>query len=1128
MAQNPHPSNNLETAHVLFMDVVGFSTHPTYEQRQLIGRLKEVVSNTADYLRYEDSPHLIRRSTGDGMALAFFGDAEAPARCALEVCRALKSHPEIKLRMGIHTGPVMRNVSVDGNEDATGPGMNMAQRVMDCGEDGHILVSREATALLSELPGWKELLHDLGEAVVKHGVRLHLFNLYGDDFGNKSLPPKLRELAGTVLEDGWSEPAIIAGPPAGVNPAAAPYAGPQPFTPAMTDRFFGRRQDIVEMLRLLRESRLVVVYATSGAGKSSLLNTRIRQSLDRQRFEVLIDARVGGTLPEEMDTSEIRNIFTYSAIYSLSQQARPSPLCRLDDYLRTLPREPETQGRVLILDQFEEMFTQYPMRHEDRAGFFKDLIAAMNDDPTLRVILAMRKEYLSDIKQLAEQLPDAPPMQEFRLDCMGRVQALEAITAPIARYAVFAEGVAEEIVDQLNTIRVPGKDGQLVSKRGEFIEMVHLQIVCERLWSSLPEGVTQIKMEHLERAAGEGKTFKEFVVNALDMFYDSTVEKVASSSETRDHGGYSAGLIRLGCIKFVTPALTRTMVRHANGRVGRLPDWIVKQLVKYHLLRAEQRGGELWYELAHDRLAEPVGRWMDPKVNSLLHTADLLEKVLGKALEENGDTLNGYFAKHHDLLAQCQPFRRRVGLFEDEAEFVFRASLVNDELKQMYRWSQRLRKDYPQVRLKVLSDALSAGPAEVRRHAAVLLGLKRDQDVADDLAAMLTRLAQSDDDSDVRRAAAVTLAQLDRRKVYDDLVAGLRHSATRAGAEDALSQIRVAADQRVNAPVFEDRFSRLGWAHRWRIRRRGWWQRLREELPALLFIVIPAALFAAVSAAAFKLLPGYYRWALTQGTPSAGMGAFQGATAGVIWAGFIVFGLTVYNVAFGREYVRKSYLRPFAAIVTGAVCGFVSSMLIIWVVIGVFEMQSLVEIGWVSRKDVRRFSLEFWHYLFIETRYGWPYLITGTGLGVGMALTTNGLLASGRWLAFLKKQNQLTGFKQTGILLRGIKRILVRHAWPLPVVLLLAGLLAYSVPEVETCAENHRPAHSVPEVGTGAKNLRPCKSHLAEGLIGDCLTQMIGAFFGIVGMGFGIVIVTWGVRLEPRVTWGLHLKRRNK
>lgn len=425
----------------------------------------------------------------------------------------------------------------------------------------------------------------------------------------------------------------------------------------------------------------------------------------------------------------------------------------------------------------------------------------------------------------------------------------------------------------------------------------------------------------------------------------------------------------------------------------------------------------------------------------------------------------------------------------------------------------------------MLHDALIEGQAEVRRHAAVLLGLKREKkEVEDDLAAKLTQLALSDDDSGVRRAAAVTMAQLDRPKVYDDLIGGLRDPKTRSGAEATLSQIRVAADQRVErASYFEDRFSSLGWAQRGRIRRRAWRQRLGEELPALPFIVIPAALFAAVSAAAFKWLPGLDGWALTQGTPSMAMGAFQGATAGLIWAGSIVLGLTIYNLAFRHEYDRKSLLRPFPAIVTGAVCGFVSSILIIVVVAGVFEMSSLVEIGWISSEKTERFSWVFLHDLFVETRFGWPYLITGTGLGVGMALTTNGLLASGQWLAFLKKQKQLAGLEQTRILLRGIRRILVRHAWPLPAVLLFAGLLAYYVvPEVGTGAENHRPGNC------DAINLRPGKSHLVQGLIGDCLTQALGAFFGIVGMGFGIVIVTWGVRLEPRVTWRLYLKRRNK
>ncbi len=324
----------------------------------------------------------------------------------------------------------------------------------------------------------------------------------------------------------------------------------------------------------------------------------------------------------------------------------------------------------------------------------------------MRVVLAMRQEYLADLEPLVISLPQAVSFQRFSLKRMEPEAALEAITRPAAPYAVFAPGVAEEIVRQLNTIRVVGFDGEVVEKRGEFIEMVHLQIVCERLWSSLPKGITSIDMQHVERAAGEGKTFNEFVVNALDAFYEDTIEKVATSSITREHGGYSKELIQLGCMKFVTTSSTRAMVPHAHGRAGRLPDWIVSQLEESHLLRFEERGGVQWYELSHDRLAEPVARQLDRKVSTLLFASDLLDKVLEKVLADGKNSLKGYFEEHREILQECQPFHDQVGLFADEEEFLFRSSLM--EGKDLVEWSQRLRADYPEVRLAVLREALSS------------------------------------------------------------------------------------------------------------------------------------------------------------------------------------------------------------------------------------------------------------------------------------------------------------------------------------------------------------------------------------------------------------------------------------
>ena len=162
------------------------------EQEQLLMQLQNAVRETSEFRRAEANEELIRLPTGDGMALVFFRDPEAPVRCALELSRALRDHPELKLRMGIHSGPVYRVADINANRNVAGGGINIAQRVMDCCDAGHILVSEEVANVLGQLGAWKGYLHDLGEAEVKHSVRVHLFNLCTEDAGNSSLPQKLR------------------------------------------------------------------------------------------------------------------------------------------------------------------------------------------------------------------------------------------------------------------------------------------------------------------------------------------------------------------------------------------------------------------------------------------------------------------------------------------------------------------------------------------------------------------------------------------------------------------------------------------------------------------------------------------------------------------------------------------------------------------------------------------------------------------------------------------------------------------------------------------------------------------------------------------------------------------------
>src|SRR4051794_10893895 len=171
----------LEIAYVLFVDIVGYSKLLINEQRRLLEVLNENVRGTDQFKKAEANHRLITVPTGDGMALVFYNTPEAPVECALEISAEAKEHPELKLRMGIHSGPVSGVVDVSGRSNIAGAGINIAQRVMDCGDAGHVLVSKHMAEDIEQYGHWRRHLHDLGECEVKHGVRVAVVNLYTEN-----------------------------------------------------------------------------------------------------------------------------------------------------------------------------------------------------------------------------------------------------------------------------------------------------------------------------------------------------------------------------------------------------------------------------------------------------------------------------------------------------------------------------------------------------------------------------------------------------------------------------------------------------------------------------------------------------------------------------------------------------------------------------------------------------------------------------------------------------------------------------------------------------------------------------------------------------------------------------------
>ena len=198
---SPAPSElKFEIGHVLFIDIVGYSQLLINQQSEQLDILRKIVHGTEQFRAAQAEGKLLRLPTGDGAALVFQTTPEAPALCALEISKELKKHPELRVRMGIHSGPVNAVTDLNEQSNIAGAGINIAQRIMDCGDAGHILLSKHVAEDLEHYPRWKPYLHDLGECEVKHGVRVSVVNLYTGDTGNPALPEKFESARQKLTE----------------------------------------------------------------------------------------------------------------------------------------------------------------------------------------------------------------------------------------------------------------------------------------------------------------------------------------------------------------------------------------------------------------------------------------------------------------------------------------------------------------------------------------------------------------------------------------------------------------------------------------------------------------------------------------------------------------------------------------------------------------------------------------------------------------------------------------------------------------------------------------------------------------------------------------------------------------
>jgi WD40 repeat protein len=405
-----------------------------------------------------------------------------------------------------------------------------------------------------------------------------------------------------------------------------PYIGPRPYERQDAHNFYGRTREARDLVSLILANRVVLFYAQSGAGKTSLLNTQVIPALEEQGFNVLPVARVGRDLPPGIAPQDVPNIFVFSALMGLAGKTAPArqltrhtlhlflrQLLNIQQVSEALQASERDQDEtitavgirrppILIVDQFEEILTTHRDQWQDAQGFFEQLQEALRKIPELGVVLAMREDHIAGLDPYAPLLPKRLKTR-FRMERLTVEGALEAAQKPALRAGVpFAPGVAEKLIDDLRRIKTlaapAGPDGGKTEEGsavlGPYVEPVQLQVVCSRLWDKLPEDVGEsIDWEEIQRYGD--------IDRALTEFYESALAQAAQQTSVPEQQ-----IRRWFGEQMVTPTGTRGLALRGESETAGLPNVAVDVLENRHIVRADERAGGRVYELVHDRLIDPI------------------------------------------------------------------------------------------------------------------------------------------------------------------------------------------------------------------------------------------------------------------------------------------------------------------------------------------------------------------------------------------------------------------------------------------------------------------------------------------------------------------------------------------
>jgi hypothetical protein len=407
-----------------------------------------------------------------------------------------------------------------------------------------------------------------------------------------------------------------------------PYVGPRPFQRGEAALFFGRLGETRLLVSMVLASRVVLLYALSGAGKTSLLNASVVPSLeDEEFFEVLAPARVRGPAVESQPAAGVNPY-----VAGVLSYWTPDGGTSLPDLLGKLPHPNGPDGfprpRAVILDQLEEVFTAYPDHWSERPEVFRQLAQALETDPLLRAILAIREDYLAQLEPFRDLLPGRLEAR-IRLELLDSDAAREAVTGPLqgtGRW--FAPGVAERLVSDLRATAMTDEAGVRREFEAQHVEPVQLQLVCSALWRELPPYVMEITDDHVSRFGD--------VDQVLTDFYDGAISAAAGAAKVT-----VPSLRQAFADTFITAMHTRDTAYESGASVGSVPLAAAEELERRRLIRTEWRANARWYELTHDRLIEPIERSN--------------QAALRRAVSDVGGTVRGALAALGGVLVAVVP-----------------------------------------------------------------------------------------------------------------------------------------------------------------------------------------------------------------------------------------------------------------------------------------------------------------------------------------------------------------------------------------------------------------------------------------------------------------------------------------